>query len=248
MPADERRSTDRELSDLAALADGSLPPERRAEVEARVAASPRLQALLREQQQALEAVRGRGERAPQRLHDAVARLPRTRRPPARRAALAAGFAASATAVAMLVLPGSEPRPPALTEAAALAARAPTSAEPSGAGGGAALAGMSAWGLEYPDLSRGGGWRPSGSRTDTIDGRAARTVFYSKDGSRIAYTILAPGEVRVPKGTASWRRKGRPWYAFDDHGRTVVAWERDGHMCVVSVNGVGRRALVDLITR
>jgi hypothetical protein len=244
-----KEGDDRELRDLAALADGSLPPARRAEVEARVAASPRLQALLREQREALEAVRARDEHAPPRLHDVVGRLSRPRRPVPVRVALGAGLAVAAVAIAiaLLALPGSEEAAPTLIQAAAIASRSATSAQPSGGGRGDTL-GLDAWGIEYPNLDRGVGWRASGSRTDTIRGREARTVFYSKDGHRIAYTILAPGSVRVPKGADSWDRKGKPWYAFDEHGRTVVAWERHGHMCVVSVNGVGRRALVDLITR
>src|SRR5207244_1635849 len=66
MPADEKRR-DRELAELAALADGSLPLERRKALEQRVAASPRLQALLREQREALEAVRALDQRAPRHL-------------------------------------------------------------------------------------------------------------------------------------------------------------------------------------
>src|SRR4051794_5914904 len=162
---------DRELSDLAALADGSLPPERRAEVESRVASSPRLQALLREQRQALEAVRSRDDRAPRRLHVAVARLPRRRKRPV---AVAAGLAAAAAGVlVLLVLPGSEQADPTLLQAAALAARAPVSAKPSGGGSGPVLTGLNAWGIQYPNLSRKGGWRASGSRTDSVSGRSAR---------------------------------------------------------------------------
>jgi hypothetical protein len=248
MPGDDQSRRDRDLADVAALADGSLPPARRAEVEARVAGSPRLQGLLREQQAALDAVRSRKERAPRRLHAAVARLSGSGSAVRRRVAAGAGLAAAgAAALALLVLPGSPPAPPTLTEAAALAARAPTSAQPSGEEAGTALAGMKAWGLEYPNLGRVHGWHASGSRTDDLGRRSAKTVFYSKDGRRIAYTILSPGSVRVPKGVDTWRRKGRPWYAFDEGGRTVVAWEREGHMCVVSVSGIRRRALVDLIT-
>ena len=78
-------------------------------------------------------------------------------------------------------------------------------------------------------------------------RTARTVFYVKDGRRIAYTIVSTGTVRVPKGTHSWLREGKPWYAFALGGRNVVAWERKGHMCVVSASGLSGRALVRLIT-
>ncbi len=47
-----------EIAELAALADGSLAPERRARVEARVAESPELAARLAEQQRAVALARG----------------------------------------------------------------------------------------------------------------------------------------------------------------------------------------------
>src|SRR5262249_50267980 len=47
------RLSGEEMEELAALADGTLPAERRAEVEARVAASPELQAVLERQRQAV---------------------------------------------------------------------------------------------------------------------------------------------------------------------------------------------------
>jgi hypothetical protein len=236
------RESEQEAADLAALADGSLPPERHREVEERVAASPRLQLLLLEQRAALEAIRARDERAPQRLRDAVERLPRARRRRRYRVAVPLAVAAAALAVAALlvVLPASEPAAPNLTQVAALATRPPTSAKP-------ADGHATAWGLEYPNLSREYRWREAGSRSDRLRARTARTVFYRKDGHRIAYTIVSTGSVRVPHGTRSWQLKGRPWYVFEDDGRTVVAWERKGHMCVVSASGVGGRTLVRMIT-
>jgi anti-sigma factor RsiW len=45
--------SDRELAELAALADGTLPADRRPEVEARVAASPELREPLERQRQSL---------------------------------------------------------------------------------------------------------------------------------------------------------------------------------------------------
>jgi hypothetical protein len=248
MPADEEsrgRSKgprrDPEPAELAALADGSLPPHRRAALEREVGASPRLQALLREQREALAAVRARDERAPQRLRASIE--PTLARPRARRRRVVAGAAVAAAAIAaivLLALPGSEPATPTLAQAAALAAREPA---PTGT-----FHVEKAWGLEFPDLEHAGGWKDAGSRIDRVGSRDARTVYYVKDGRRVAYTILSVGSVRVPHGTRSWRRKGRPWYAFDQEGRTVVAWERHGHMCVVSASGLRSRPLVELITR
>ena len=59
----------------------------------------------------------------------------------------------------------------------------------------------------------------GTRTDEIGGRKTRTVFYEKDGKRIAYTIVdgdplsTPGErrprtARGPICSGSRRRGGR----------------------------------------
>src|SRR5262245_65851530 len=50
-----------EPAELAALADGSLPPERRAALEARTAASSGLADRLAEQERALALVRGAGD-------------------------------------------------------------------------------------------------------------------------------------------------------------------------------------------
>lgn len=52
-----------EMSELAALADGTLPAERRPEVEARVAASAELAELLERQRQAVLAARSLADEA-----------------------------------------------------------------------------------------------------------------------------------------------------------------------------------------
>ena len=64
----------RELAELAALADGSLAPERRAALEARVAASPELADRLAEQQRAVALARGAaaGVEAPAALRARIA--------------------------------------------------------------------------------------------------------------------------------------------------------------------------------
>jgi Anti-sigma-K factor rskA, C-terminal len=94
-----------EVAELAALADGSLSPERRAPLEARVAASPELADRLAEQQQAVELARSavEGVEAPEALRariDAERRLPRVST--SRRLVLT-GVAAAAVAVAALAV-------------------------------------------------------------------------------------------------------------------------------------------------
>jgi hypothetical protein len=113
MPMRRRRQDEavvQETFELAALADGSLGPERRAALEARVAASPELADRLAEQQRAVALVRGAAAEveapAPLRARIAAERLPRRAWRPSR--LVLAGAAATATlAVALgIILLGS----------------------------------------------------------------------------------------------------------------------------------------------
>jgi anti-sigma-K factor RskA len=96
-----------ELVELAALADGSIPRDRRAAIEEQVAASPELADLLAEQERALALTRGAAEEveAPASLR---ARL-RAQEKPARRvrttrfAAAGSLLAAAAAAIAVVVV-------------------------------------------------------------------------------------------------------------------------------------------------
>ena len=102
----KRRREDRpdgELAELAALADGSLAPERRAELDARVAASSELAERLGEQQRAVALARSaaNGVEAPPALRariEAQRRARRSRRP--RRLVLVGAAATAAVAVAV----------------------------------------------------------------------------------------------------------------------------------------------------
>jgi hypothetical protein len=98
-----------EIAELAALADGSLAPDRRAELEAQIAASPILADRLAEQERAVALLRGAGEEvdAPAGLRARLEaqRSPRTVRTP-RRLALAGVAAAAVAAAAIAVAVGS----------------------------------------------------------------------------------------------------------------------------------------------
>jgi anti-sigma-K factor RskA len=101
-----------EIVELAALADGSLPPERRAALEARVAASPELAELLAEQERAVAYAQGAtaAVEAPTTLRARIEARRRARRAPARGrlVAIGAGVAAVAAAVAVsLAVIGSD---------------------------------------------------------------------------------------------------------------------------------------------
>jgi hypothetical protein len=102
MPRRRVENGDQDAAELAALADGSLSPERRAAVEARVASSPELADLLAEQQRAVALARiAEAEvEAPAGLRARVEaqRRPRSRQVSRRVVAIAAVAAAVALAV------------------------------------------------------------------------------------------------------------------------------------------------------
>lgn len=198
-------------ADLVALADGNLSPVRRMEVEARVAAEPALACALEQQRSALSLLADLTQPAPLALRRRVCELRRRRR---RRGIvlrrwLPLGFVATATAAAalMLLLAGGAP---AVDDVVAVALR-PATAQPAGT--------EQLEGLRFPRPDK---WRAVGVRSDSVAGRTTRTVFYERDGKRVAYTIVA----------------GPPLDGSSEHlhtrdGRAVFRWVRDGHTCVIS---------------
>jgi hypothetical protein len=98
----ENEASSQEVAELAALADGSLAPERRAALEARVAASPELADRLAEQQRAVSLARSAvdGVEAPVALRARIEDQGRVHRAPVPRLAL---IGAAATAVATIAV-------------------------------------------------------------------------------------------------------------------------------------------------
>jgi hypothetical protein len=101
----EDEAGDQEFAELAALADGSLAPERRAVLEARVAASPELAGRLAEQQQAVELARSAvdGVEAPAALRARIDAKRRQPRVSTSRRLVLTGVAAAAVAVVALAV-------------------------------------------------------------------------------------------------------------------------------------------------
>src|SRR6201990_2028949 len=171
----------RELADLSALADGTIDPARRLEVEAHIAASPELSSLYERERRVVEMLHHAAitDRAPASLR---ARIEAQRPKPAARArrrvgyagALAGALAAVVLALA-LILPGGTPGSPSVSDAAALAvkganqpAHVPDPAEPSGTIGD---------GIQYVSLPDWNGHFHAvavGQRTDGLGGRPATT--------------------------------------------------------------------------
>jgi anti-sigma factor RsiW len=222
--------------DLAAFADGSLSPTRRERVERAVAASPELEAALRDQRVAIAAVHHAATAsAPTAVR---ARLERTRpsAPPARRARALALAGVAATAAALAITLGASPGgPPTVADAALLSTRAAVAPVPASARGTT---------LTFPDWSTRPGWDALGARHDTLAGRQVTTVFYRRGGAVVAYSIVAgvPAPLGSPARTSVYR--GRTFSSFMAHGRRVVTWVRDGHTCVLS----GARTDTDVLRR
>jgi len=243
--------SDDQLADLARLADGTLPAERRAEVEARVAASPELSRIVARQGVALDALRGTADTgAPLRLREQVERRRGARRTARRshtRIRIGAAIAAAAAVVltVTLALPGAFSGAPSVADAAALAEKSPTQPAPSGVTGAPALLRAKVDDVPFPDYAAKFGWKPVGARQDDPSGREATTVYYEKGGRRIGYTIVTGDPLDPPSNARATTRGGVDyrWFRADD--RYVLTWERGGHTCVLSGRTVPPAELLTL---
>jgi hypothetical protein len=102
------------------------------------------------------------------------------------------------------------------------------------------------GVAFPYWKGRFGWRASGARSDTIDGRAVNTVFYTNArGERIGYAILAGMPAPSARGGVVVARHGHPYRLLRENGVTSVVWLRKGHLCVVAGRGVSSSTLLAL---
>jgi hypothetical protein len=244
---DSDRIGERARADVAALADGSLPANRRAEVEAMVRESPELRELLRAQRAALAAVRAAAAPAPAGLRARIEHQRSRAARRGRRGRVVAGFALAAACAAVIlavVLPAGAPEGPSVAEAASLALRPPTASAPRQYDGQDVLLDRQVDGIHFPRWAEEFGWRASGMRVDRLDGHRAVTVFYVRGGRRVAYTIVSGRSLPKPSAEAV-RRGGTELRELDVRGRSVVTWQREGHTCVLSGARVDPRLLLAL---
>jgi len=238
----ESRLSERDMADLSALADGTLAPERRAEVEARVAASAELQEHLDRQRQSLAATRLLArEPVPASLTTSVTaglekRRPGEHRPARQRRRLVlglSGFGALIAAVAVvLVLTLGGPAAPSVADTAQLAIQAPTGPAPTALGTGGTRLAASVQGVGFPDLAHTFGWQATGIRHGTVGGRTVTVVSYEKNGRRIAYAIVAGQSLAPPSEGHSTTVDGIRYQSLTIRGRPAVVWQREGHTCVL----------------
>lgn len=236
---------------LAALADGSLAPRRRARLLERIERSPELADGLARQREAL-ALMSSLERvsAPASLHRTIEARTTGRRAGASRgrASLglrAAGVSALAAALVVLVavaLSGAGARQPRMRQIAALALASATAPSPPASQRNHRLLADEVEGVWFPAWAQALAWQTAGSRVGRIAGRTVRVVFYrpasgSRAGSRrIGYAIVSGPALSSPAGEAyAWRGIG--FHAFQVAGSSVLTWRRAGHTCVLAGHGV-----------
>jgi hypothetical protein len=248
--ADEVHLSERELGELARLADGTLPERRRAEVQARVDASPQLRALVEEQRRALALVRGAGGEAPVGLRARLADARRAAAPRMRRwrVGLAAGAAVAATATALalvLTLPGNLPGGPTVVQAAQLANRPPQAPAPAQDPANGSLLRAAVQGVPFPNWEYSFRWAAAGQRTDRLHGRRVTTVFYRRGPLRVAYSIIGGDYVGPPVATTPVIVGDTVFRYFRAGGRTIVTWKREDHTCVLTARDVPVDVMVAL---
>jgi anti-sigma factor RsiW len=240
-----------QLDELCALADGTLPPDRRPQIKAMIAASTELTLRYEEQRRVLERFREAEEhvRAPARLRAQIQAQTQRRRSPSRRrvgfaGALTASLAAAVIAIAWL-LPGGTLGSPTLSQAAALATRGPVQAPPAPDPDdpGARLA-QEVDDVYFPNWAQDLGWRATGQRTDRLSDHRAVTVYYRSQGRRLAYTIVSAPALAQPAAAAT-EQGGLKLRTVSLDGRVIVTWRRDGKTCVLTGTQVTGRELRQL---
>jgi len=235
--------SERDRRDLAALADGSMPPDRRGKAEARIASAPALQVSLQRQRQVVASLTGVAAYASPALRARVSSLGDRRGRVHRRVVVGLAVAVAFAALVVLPLRGANPTVP---EIARLAERPVAGPAPEPRRGERARLDTEFEGLAYPNWANGGfGWTASGTRSDEIDGRSTQTVFYEKRGRQLAYTIVSGDTLDPPGDARPARHEGLQLASFHDNGELVVTWHRDGHTCVLSGADAERTTLLDL---
>ena len=211
---------------LAAYATAASSPAEREALEARLASEPALAAALEHQRAGLAAITTAAESvsAPLALRsrdrgDAARRDARPRRRRARRGwgwLPSAGLAAAALAAVAIVVAFSGG--PATAEVLAAATRPPVAAAQLDPGQPRLLR-DEVDDVRFPNYEGKFGWEAEGTRTDEFGGRETKTVFYRREGRRIAYTIVEGEQLAWPPGSDRTERRGHQ--AARLRGRTAA---------------------------
>ena len=236
---------DRLMADLAAAADGTLRPERQAEIDAMAAADAELADALERQKRAVSLIRGAAAevRAPLALRERLeADRARLARPRARRRWFSVALAGAAAAAVLLAVVFVAPGGPTVEDAAAFAAKPATGPAPAADG---AMLDIAHAGLAFPAWAAKFGWDATGTHRGEIDGRDATTVYYEKDGKTLAYTIVGGDALDAPGDAKTLTAEGTPVDIFTTDDGLAATWEREGHTCILLGDGVPDAKLAEL---
>lgn len=205
-----------------------------------------LRALLDDQRRAREIISLADAPAPTALRRRIDEMRHpVRRPRARLLAGGAAMAAlAAVALVLLVVLPSDGLGPSVAQAAALAERPPSAPAPSERAEEPALLEGDVDGVAFPAWDAEFGWKAVGARSDEIDGRRARTVFYEKEGRRVVYTIVSGDPLSAPDTQAVVLTETVLRDVPIDPG-SAITWERTGHTCVLSSARVPAEKLREL---
>jgi hypothetical protein len=257
-------------AELAALADGTLPAQRREQLLALLADSAELTAELESQRRAVAIVHSlESVEAPSLLHRSIetmttgadqpasarsigARSVGTRRRQRslqllpRFAAAVALVAVAAVALTVALTTGGGTSAPTVLQASSLGLLSATQAAPSESPHNHRLLSASAAGIHYPYWGGSLGWRAAGARSDRLGGHAVTTVFYTNSHSQwIGYSIVSGSALPIPTASTVLHRHGVSFNVVSRADPTILTWREAGHTCILTARGVSARTLVHL---
>jgi hypothetical protein len=260
-----RTRSDRLSAEISALADGSIPPERRRPVERQIEGSAELRRRFEQERMAVEMLRQARERdrAPESLRRRIEREWAARSEPGSRQSgpglrrsgpvlrgsrpLASSLAVAAAVVAailVLLIAGGPTAGPSVAQAAVLATRGATAPGPRVDPRDPQALLQRVGAVSFPNWSYTLGWNTTGQRIDRLDHHLAVTVYYSWHGRDVAYTIVSVPALAEPHASVV-RTGGLHLRVLWLTGRRIVTWRRDGRTCVLSSRDVPAAQLESL---